>query len=382
MKLAFCLFNYFPFGGLQRDFMRVATLALAKGHEIHVHTMDFVGDHPSAFVIHTYKPSFHVLQNHSRAYQFAQRIQDACKGKYDRVIGFNKMPGLDVYYAADGCFKAKLSQLNLPSLQSLLPRNKTYLALEEAVFGSSSHAQLVFIAKQNKIHYQHHYPLSSERQFLLPPGIDCSFQALPEKETVCQSLRQQLGLQKQDIVLLMVASRFKTKGLDRAIKAISSLPQSLQKHIQFIVIGNDDQKPFIRLANELSVTAHINFVGAQENIAHWMQAADLLLHPAYYESAGLTLLEAIASGLPILTTASCGYAEYVLNANAGKVVPDPYSQDCLNQILLALLLSPPDLKNYGVQARRFAEQADFYNMPSAMLDMIENWNKCNANSYT
>ncbi|XNM52069.1 glycosyltransferase [Escherichia coli] len=58
-----------------------------------------------------------------------------------------------------------------------------------------------------------------------------------------------------------------------------------------------------------------------------MAAADLLLHPAYQEAAGIVLLEAITAGLPVLTTAVCGYAHYIVDANCGEAIAEPFRQE-------------------------------------------------------
>lgn len=371
MKLAFCLFNYFPHGGLQRDFMRVAELSAARGHEIHVHTMRWEGTKPSSFIIHEEKPHAFTLGNHARASWFARQLQSKIKGKYDLVIGFNKMPGLDLYYAADGCFAEKLESKKPRWLHRLLTRNRTYLALETAIFNHLSKTHVLYIAKKNQETYEKHYSTEKTKQFLLPPGIDTHFQRLSPKKTVYADLRQQLKIQQNTLSLLMVASSFKTKGLDRALRAIASLKQALQKKLQLNVIGNDHPSLYIRLAQQLNVSATINYLGAQQNIAEWMQASDLMIHPAYHESAGLVILEAIAAGLPILTTATCGYAHFVVDGNAGIVLDDPFSQADFNMTLHNMLSQPAELAQLSDNAHQFAKQVDFYSMPEIALNIIE-----------
>src|SRR6185437_12298133 len=106
MKLAFCLFRYFPFGGLQRDFLRIAKLCLDRGHTIDVYTMRWEGKEEPDLTIHTV--AVRGLQNHIRRQDYVKRITPVLKNnQYDLIIGFNKMPGLDVYYAADTCYQAK-----------------------------------------------------------------------------------------------------------------------------------------------------------------------------------------------------------------------------------------------------------------------------------
>ncbi|MCF3802709.1 glycosyltransferase, partial [Salmonella enterica subsp. enterica serovar Weltevreden] len=80
-----------------------------------------------------------------------------------------------------------------------------------------------------------------------------------------------------------------------------------------------------------------------------MAAADLLLHPSYQEASGIVLLEAITSGLPVLTTSVCGYAHYFVDANCGEAMPEPFRQDALNEGLLSAR-SQPSVRNAGAES--------------------------------
>jgi len=71
MKLAFCLFHYFPFGGLQRDFLRIARACLKRGHTIDVYTMSWKGEKEAGLSIHTIPVSS--WQNHTQAKEFSQK---------------------------------------------------------------------------------------------------------------------------------------------------------------------------------------------------------------------------------------------------------------------------------------------------------------------
>ena len=98
MQLAFVLYKYFPFGGLQRDFMRIALECQKRGHQIRVYTLIWEGDVPPGFevLVAPVKAFF----NHRRNEKLSEWMAaDLAKRPVDRLIGFNKMPGLDVYYA-------------------------------------------------------------------------------------------------------------------------------------------------------------------------------------------------------------------------------------------------------------------------------------------
>ncbi len=96
MQLAFVLYKYFPFGGLQRDFMRIALECQQRGHQIRVYTLIWEGDVPPGFevLVAPVKAFF----NHRRNEKLSAWMEaDLAKRPVDRLIGFNKMPGLDVF---------------------------------------------------------------------------------------------------------------------------------------------------------------------------------------------------------------------------------------------------------------------------------------------
>ncbi len=112
MKIAFILFKYFPFGGLQRDFFRIAAECVTRGHEIEVYTLSWQGNKPENFNIHIVP--VRALTNHKRYELFQQWVRDDLnRHKVNVVVGFNKMSGLDLYYAADACYAEKAQQLGL-----------------------------------------------------------------------------------------------------------------------------------------------------------------------------------------------------------------------------------------------------------------------------
>lgn len=105
MTLAFILYKYFPFGGLQRDFMRIALECQRRGHDIRVYTLIWEGDVPDGFEVLV--APVRSIFNHRRNEVHRVGRADLDRRPVQRVIGFNKMPGLDVYYAADACFEER-----------------------------------------------------------------------------------------------------------------------------------------------------------------------------------------------------------------------------------------------------------------------------------
>lgn len=375
MKLAFCLFKYFPFGGLQRDFLRIARVCLQRGHEVHVFVMDWQGATEPGLVIHTL--GRHGLQNHVRCNHFAQQVAKKLSTMtFDLVVGFNKMPHLDVYYAADVCYQARIREKR-GFWYRLLPRYRQWVKFEKAVFAQNKGTEILLISPLQQQAFVTYYQTAHKRFHLLPPGIDKSYQHLSDRKNIRAQVRSSFHISEEDFLLIMVGSGFKTKGLDRTLYALAALPSPIRKKTRLFVIGQDHMKPFFILAKRLKIQHHIKFLGGRPDVPRYLQAADLLVHPAYHENTGTVLLEALGAALPVLTLDTCGYAKYIEEANAGLVLASPFKQQSFNAALETMLLSKQ--RNVWRQnALAFAKCADIYQMPEKAADLIEHFSECRA----
>ncbi|MCH5361767.1 lipopolysaccharide glucosyltransferase I [Escherichia fergusonii] len=368
MIVAFCLYKYFPFGGLQRDFMRIASTVAARGHHVRVYTQSWEGDCPEAFELIRVPVKSHT--NHGRNAEYYAWVQNHLKAHpADRVVGFNKMPGLDVYFAADVCYAEKVAQ-EKGFFYRLTSRYSHYAAFERATFEHGKLTKLMMLTDKQIADFQKHYQTESERFQILPPGIypDRKYSAqIPNSREI---YRQKNGITEQQNLLLQVGSDFGRKGVDRSIEALASLPESLRHNTLLFVVGQDKPRKFEALAEKLGVRSNVHFFSGRNDVSELMAAADLLLHPAYQEAAGIVLLEAITAGLPVLTTAVCGYAHYIADANCGTVIADPFSQEQLNDVLRKALTQSPLRMAWAENARYYADTQDLYSLPEKAADII------------
>ncbi|HZV99603.1 MAG TPA: glycosyltransferase family 4 protein, partial [Methylophilaceae bacterium] len=337
LKFAFLIFKYFPYGGQQRDMLRIATELSLLGHSVDVFTMAWVGEPPASANINIRLVPAKGLLNHRRYANFirAALIQIA-EGEYDLVTGFNRMPGLDAYFAADPCFVEKAyNQRNL--LYRFSGRYRWFAGCEQAIFSPESRTEVLLLAEREKTSFQQWYRTPDERFHLLPPYLSSQRMALQDKGAMRQRLRQEFGFDEDDFVLLLVGSGFRTKGLDRAIDAVAALPAAVRAKTRLVAVGQDNPKVFKRLVLERGLKANVRICAGRDDIPELMQGADLLIHPARRELAGHVLLEAMASGLPVLATDVCGYSPHIQKAQAGKLLKSPFQQTDLNAALLEIL---------------------------------------------
>lgn len=166
MIVAFCLYKYFPFGGLQRDFMRIASTVAARGHHVRVYTQSWEGDCPEAFELIRVPVKSHT--NHGRNAEYYAWVQNHLKAHpADRVVGFNKMPGLDVYFAADVCYAEKVAQ-EKGFFYRLTSRYRHYAAFERATFEHGKSTKLMMLTDKQIADFQKHYQTEPERFQILP----------------------------------------------------------------------------------------------------------------------------------------------------------------------------------------------------------------------
>ncbi len=372
MKFAFCLFDFIPFGGMQDNLLRIAGECVKRGHQVDLFAHTWQGDFPKGFQV-LLLPA-HGWTNHGRGKSFAQRFNGIMsERRYNAIVGFNKMPGLDVYYAADTCFAAKA--LKKGPLYRLTTRYRTYLQLEQAVFHKDSKTHILLLAEREKHIFMDYYDTPQDRFHLLPPGIRRDRLAPSNAPDVRKQLCSELGVASDMNIVLMVGSRFKTKGVDRAIRAIASLLTELGQKTILLIVGNDRPGPYERLAGRLGVTDKVYFVGGRDDVARFLCTADLLLHPAYLENTGTVLIEAMAAGLPVLASDVCGYGPYVERAGAGELIPSPFKQKTLNKMLASMLVSEKKT-HWQKNGKGYVANTDVFSRPEKAADIIERVATC------
>lgn len=334
MKIALFLFKYFPYGGLQRDFLRIALL-LSQQYSVEIFTTVWQGEIPHGLAINIIPVTGY--SNHKRIQNFAKKaLQQAKQQRCEFIIGFNKMPGLDIYFAADNCY-VKTAQEKHGILYRLTPRYRQYSALEQQVFAPYQKTKILLLAENQRKDYQQIYQTEKERFYLLPAEFN-RLETYPVDKTFLQKIRQSHGIKENEYLVLMVCSAFKTKGVDRALNALSQLHSDLLAKTHLLMIGDDHKEPFLRLAKQLQVDAQVQFLGARKNVLEYMCAADLFLHPARQEAGGKVILEAMSCGLPVLTTTECGYAEHMSKADAGILLPQKNIERLLPEALSFMLM--------------------------------------------
>lgn len=363
MKLAFCLFKVYPYGGLERDFLQIAKACQARGHDIHVFTQQWEGEIPPGFHVTFIKPFG--FTNASRAKSFAKKLSALLsKTKFDQVIGFNRLPHLDFYFAADPCFAEEAKQKH-GFLCKLLRRYKIYAKLEKSVFSKHSTTKILLLNPAHQQDFIQHYQTPKKRFLLLAPGISEDRRRPLDQLSRRQILRNKYNVRDDEKIILMVGSGFKVKGVDRTLFAFQQFPKFLKEKTHLWIVGKGEPTP----------QEQVTFWGPRQDVVDFYAAADVLVHPSYQETAGMVLLESLVAGLPVVVTQNCGYAVYIQKANAGIVIPEPFSQENLNKSLETILSNESALGNYRQNALNFCKSHDLFHLAKQVADIIEHEGK-------
>jgi len=368
MRIAFVLFKILPHGGLTRDLVKIATRCKDRGHDVKVFAHRAEGERPAG--LETVLLPGSGLRSHVRQRRFAHRLQrHLAEHPVDLVVGMNKLPGLDVYYAGDSCFEAKARDQR-PWFYRLTSRYRHFADFERAVFDEHGRTRVLTIAPNQAATFRAYYATPLDRFHELPPGIESDRACAADGQAV--ALRQRMGVEDGESMLLFVGSGFVKKGLERVLEGVSALPAPIRSRVRLFVLGADKSGRFERRAQRLGIGASVRFVGGRDDVPAWLRAADGLVLPAHDEAGGMVILESAIAGVPVLVTGNCGYSPYIDRAKAGIVTDVPFSQEQFNADLERLLTSDerPDWSRGGLE---LAKDPHLYAMADRAVELLESF---------
>ncbi len=369
LRLGLILTDYFPYGGLQRDCLGVAELCVQRGHDVTVVCRTWEGPRPDGIrVLLTGQPG---LTNAARNRRFLRLLHGSVfpRERFDRIMAFSRIPGVDVYFGADPCYEA-LVRRRKPAWFRWTPRYRHFAGLERALYNRGARTRILLLTDAEIPIFQQLYTTEPERFEVLPPNIRRWSHSEGNREASRRSVRSEIQSSPDSVLLAFIGSDFRRKGLARAITALAALPSETRSSTHLLVAGQDREPPFRALTRRLGLSAQVHFLGARDDVPRLLFASDLLLHPAHSESAGMILLEAATAGLPVITTGACGYAFHIQRAKCGVVLPSPFSQEALDRALDAAIRSSerPAWREAGL---RYGQTADLYSGHQRIVEILE-----------
>lgn len=322
MKLAIIRQKYSAFGGAERFIERLLPGLAEHNVDVSLIARKWAGE--ANRPMHWVPCDPFYFGSAWRDKSFARAAcQKVAEGSYDLVQSHERLSCCDIFRAGDGVHAAWLEarQNYLGESLSWLkvnPFHANSLRAEARMFGSSRLKRVICISNMVRQDVQRFYTVPDEKLVTIYNGIDLnsfSVDCVAKK----QELRQKLKIPADALVYVFVGSGFKRKGLEVAIRA-------LPPEAHLIVVGKDKETArFQKIATEIGANSaqsqRVHFVGPQKDVRPYYGAADAFVFPTIYEPFGSVVLEAMACGLPVMTTDRCGAGEIITQGVDGFVLP-------------------------------------------------------------
>ncbi|MBF7958666.1 glycosyltransferase family 4 protein [Rahnella victoriana] len=318
IRLAIVRQKYRPDGGAERFISRALEALDDQNIDLNIITRQWEGKPNPQWKIHLCNPSKYGRVSREKGFAVAAR-QCWEQQHFDIVQSHERIPGCDIFRAGDGAHRVWLEQRArvISPFQRFLTRISPYhryvLQAEEAMFHSAELKKIICNSGMVKRDIMRCYGVDESRFEVIYNAID-SEKFMPATEEQRRSSREALSIPSAAVALIYVGSGFERKGLKPAIEAIASGDRYL------IVVGQDkDQKKYELLAQQSGCADRVRFTGVQNNVLPYYHAADGMILPTLYDPFPNVILEAMACGLPVITSQTCGGAEFITQGKEGFV---------------------------------------------------------------
>lgn len=354
----------FTKGGAERYAANLCNSLATLGHEVFVLAVKFgQGMHPS---VRHVPVAVNRLTSSSRTRSFNDNAQKALAGLgADRVFALSRSFPADAFRVSDPIHRFWM-RIRYPNpfsraLQGLNPRHRAILGIEEAIFDPANTRVIVTNSELSKTIIGRNHAFPGDRIHVVYNGVDLRTFSPGD---VSQSSAD------EGIRLLFVGQDFKRKGLGPLVRAMAVLKTS-GIPCRLRVIGRDKAGPYAKLARELGVADRITFEGASGKIQEAYRAADLLVFPTLYDPFANVCLEALACGLPVLTTTTNGSSEVVTEGEDGYVVDG--AEPTLSKLLVAKISLFANLprEQREIMRRRARSKAERFTIEANALRVLE-----------
>ncbi len=232
---------------------------------------------------------------------------------------------------------------------------------------------VIAISAMVKHHLLEYTRLEEEKVRIVRNGVDLNRFHPGNREKFRKETRKKLGLAEDEVMVIFVAHNFRLKGLQTLIRVLARLKSSHPGHpFRVAVLGVGKERKFASRARKLGVEDKLIFIGADADTPRFYAAADISVHPSYYDPSALVVLEAMASGLPVITTNYCGTSEIIREGREGYVVPTPSDISLLTDRIRSLE-NPQLRRRMGEAARRRAENFPYSRNMREILEIYDQY---------
>lgn len=240
--------------------------------------------------------------------------------------------------------------------------------LERGVVKRSKGKPLIVLSERMKREFLSHYGPLEERLFVIPSGVDSTTYSPANIPLYRNEIRRRHRVPVADTLVLFVGGYWERKGVPQAIMALARLRSS---EVTLLVVGRGDTAHHRELARREGVERRVIFAGHSKETWKYYAASDIFLLPSLYEPFGLCILEAMASGLPVVISREAGAAELIQDRVNGLLLEDPGDVSEIGA-KLDLLVEDADLRRrLGDRARQTAMGCTWSGVAKSTIEVYQ-----------
>jgi UDP-glucose:(heptosyl)LPS alpha-1,3-glucosyltransferase len=357
-------------GGAEQWTFRFAARLLELGHEVHVVANSFSPSTEAMPIVR------HALGKTGWRLEFAAAAEARLRALSLDVV--HDMGGgwhCDVLHPHGGSRRAAIQQNMLlaprwlrpikRTIDALLPRRRQFETLAERQYAADGR---VFLAVSRRVaaDLTRLDGVSPDQIRLVYNGVDTERFTPDNRREHRQPIRDRLGVSPETTLLLIVAHNFRLKGVPMLLRAMAAWDDPRPVHL--VVVGGKHWTGYARKTRRRGIDKRVTFVGPVADTVPYYAAADVYVHPTFYDPCSLGVLEAAASGLPGITSRFNGAGELFTPGVNGCILNDPADEreflECLRP-----LLYPETRDAMGHAARRLALEHTFHRNCDRIIDV-------------
>ena len=370
MKIALIRQRYNAFGGAERFVdQAMAAIAIEGSTDVTLVTRDWNSAQPDRKVIRC--NPFHIGRTW-RDWGFANAACAATRSGFDLVQSHERIACCDIYRAGDGVHaqwlenRARTISAARRLATTVSPWHRYTLAAERRLFTSARLRAVICNSQMVANEIRSRFGVADDKLKVIYNGVDAQRFHPRLKPAARQAIRARLGIPDEALVHLYVGSGFERKGVPQLIQAM----RGARQHMHLVIVGADRKSGIYQSqAASAGLGGQVHFAGPQKDIEHWYAMADCFVLPTLYDPFPNAIMEAMASGLPVITSTQCGAAELVGPGQCGWIC-DALDVATLGRFLREL--TPATAADMGSRARALAERFTPENMADQLTALYRN----------
>jgi UDP-glucose:(heptosyl)LPS alpha-1,3-glucosyltransferase len=318
VKIGLAIYNFNPKkGGAERYAYDLSTMLSKRGHDVFVFCADGVEVSRVTLVRLNAKPFPRWLRSLSFALKHRKQVRQF---SLDALLGFGNTLELDVYQSHGGIQRVWMER-EIASYDNPCERQLKAFLLKSSInqraqqwiaeypIRQKKYSRIVAISDMIKMQMMDYYNISENNIDVVYNGVD-----------IHRFSPSHIG-QGGPLKILFSAGNFRLKGLSPLLSALGELAKET-KSFQLLVMGRGRKERYKAIIEKLNIQDCVTFLGERANPETVYQEAHILAHPTFYDACSLTTMEAMASGLPTITTKWNG-ASALISAEEGYVIDEP-----------------------------------------------------------